>query len=347
MSSVPVFSERYPHEAGFASVFAREISPLLWDIEQDRQKTIQHFIWTGLGFAVIMLLAIFLLVPNAAAVEGDGKWRLWVLTVLFMIGLGRMAWIYQGYSNRIKGQLVPRILNFFPGMSYTAERYLTEATTKPFEILPAYDKYRGEDLLMHAGTFEASELKLTETRGSGKNRRTVTTFKGLALKFRLPRKVSAPIIMRPDGGMLGNWLGGSRGRERITLEDPVFEKLFEVYSSDQIESRRVLQPALMLRMVQFAHLMENWGRDINTLPDGSRPGELPDPDQLAAKGIKFSAGFTDNGLLMLVPCKKDLFQPGSLFTSAFNIDEMRCVLYQIHLIRLIVTELEKFPQLVD
>lgn len=35
------------------------------------------------------------------------------------------------------------------------------------------------------------------------------------------------------------------------MEDPEFERYFEVYGTDQVESRYILSPALMARLVDF------------------------------------------------------------------------------------------------
>ena len=45
-------------------------------------------------------------------------------------------------------------------------------------------------------------------------------------------------------------LGASHG-QLVKLEDPEFEKAFVVYSSDQIEARYILSPALMRRILDF------------------------------------------------------------------------------------------------
>ena len=43
----------------------------------------------------------------------------------------------------------------------------------------------------------------------------------------------------------------ARPGDLVKLEDPEFEKLFVVYSTDQIEARYILSPALMRRLVEF------------------------------------------------------------------------------------------------
>jgi hypothetical protein len=41
-------------------------------------------------------------------------------------------------------------------------------------------------------------------------------------------------------------------RKRIELENVEFEKIFDVYSDDEIEARRLLTPKMMEKLVNFA-----------------------------------------------------------------------------------------------
>lgn len=40
-------------------------------------------------------------------------------------------------------------------------------------------------------------------------------------------------------------------QQNVKLEDPVFEREWEVYATDQIEARYILTPALMERMLEI------------------------------------------------------------------------------------------------
>lgn len=342
-----IFDERYPHEKGFGAHFGKHIAPLLQKMEGDRQRSLTTFTVAAVIWVFLLVFAAVWLVPGLQGASETGqKLRIGALFLLTLGGSAVLRFLFWSYGNRAKKALMPHIVGFFEGaIVYMQTSFMPASELRPFSILPSYDSYKGEDLLVEENVFSSCELKLTETRGSGKNRHTVVTFKGLALKFQLPRKVAAKIVLRPDWGAIGNWFGKFGEDPKVVLEDPVFERLFQVYSQDQIESRRVLQPALMLRLVQFSHLVANWGKDINRLPDGSRPGELPDASLLEGRGFKFSGSFNEDKLLLLVPCAKNLFEPAGLFRSAFDPNEIRCVLYQIHLIRLIIDELRKFPQL--
>ena len=60
-------------------------------------------------------------------------------------------------------------------------------------------------------------------------------------------------IVRKDIGLIGNWFRKTfTSLENVKLEDPTFEKRFEVFSDDQIEARYLLTVTFMERLTQLA-----------------------------------------------------------------------------------------------
>ena len=92
-------------------------------------------------------------------------------------------------------------------------------------------------------------------------------------------------------GFLGTKLQKmNKGRgELIKLENPEFESEFVVYSEDQIESRYILSPSLMEKILSFK--------------------------KQTGKNIQLS--FVDSRLFVTVPYGKDLFEP-KLFGDIVN-----------------------------
>ncbi len=127
-----------------------------------------------------------------------------------------------------------------------------------FKLLPDYDdKYladqwhgqiEGTDFLLY-------EAKLTETRGSGKNRRTVTVFEGVLLRFQFARPFLATTLVRRDGfkfTLFGDSKSyGGQELERIKMVDPRFEDAFDVYGTDQVEGRYLVHPAYCERLLDL------------------------------------------------------------------------------------------------
>lgn len=74
-------------------------------------------------------------------------------------------------------------------------------------------------------------------------------FGGVLASFRLARPCRGLTIVARDHGLLGNFLArvGSTV-ERLPLEDPDFEGIFEVYGDDQVDGRVVLTTVMLERL---------------------------------------------------------------------------------------------------
>lgn len=96
---------------------------------------------------------------------------------------------------------------------------------------------------------------------------------------------SASGVLRQINGLLQSW---NKHGELIKLEDPEFNKLFVVYSNDQVESRYILSTSLMARLTKFK--------------------------QKADKKIYIS--FINTKIFVAVSYSKDLFEPKVFKTMA-------------------------------
>ena len=158
--------------------------------------------------------------------------------------------------------------------------------------MPNFDDYKSEDKF--TGTYkdvdvELAEVKLTREQGSGKDRETVTVFKGLFALLTTRRAVSGKTVLKRDAGAIANWLGEKfGGMQKIEMADPAFEKHFEVYATDAAEAHALLTPAITEGMTALSKHMG----------DG-----------------RLQAAFYDDQLFVMVPNSKDLFEPPSIFSS--------------------------------
>ncbi len=129
-------------------------------------------------------------------------------------------------------------------------------------LVPNYDRLRVIDGL--TGTrngvhFALHELHLEARksfRNAGgfalidRNTQWLTVFRGTAIVIEFPKPFSGTTVVRRDKSAAGNAVEAlTLPWERVRLEDPEFERHFEVYGSDQIESRYLLTPAFMERLL--------------------------------------------------------------------------------------------------
>jgi hypothetical protein len=98
--------------------------------------------------------------------------------------------------------------------------------------------------------FAIAEIALLDGKG-------YRMFGGVLASFRLSRPRSGLTIVTRDRGLLGNLLARTgSGIERLPLEDPIFEQVFEAYGTDQVGGRVILTTTMLERLKaldQLAH----------------------------------------------------------------------------------------------
>ncbi|MEM9939358.1 MAG: DUF3137 domain-containing protein [Pseudomonadota bacterium] len=123
-------------------------------------------------------------------------------------------------------------------------------TLKEARLMPGYDSRQFEDLIRGEradATFSLVECKLTEQQGSGKNRRTVTTFQGLLFHIQYPERFLGRTLIARQGWWKG-WFG-DRDLKKVDLVAKELEDNFTIYSNDQVEARALLTPDRMERLI--------------------------------------------------------------------------------------------------
>jgi hypothetical protein len=211
-----------------------------------RGRFLQPAAWLGVPF---FLYAFFVVGQGPMALAG-------------FVVMSFLAWLlyYWGqpereYAEAYKNNLLPKIAESF-GLSYSLRGIMPEKKIRDAGLVPHFTSARAEDFFRgeyQDGHISFFQLTLEETSGSGKNRRTVTVFEGLAVEITLPKKMFyGHTILTSDRSGLSEWLTEkSVGLERAGLVDPVFEERFTVFTNDQVEARYLVDPAMMERILNL------------------------------------------------------------------------------------------------
>lgn len=228
-------------------------------LSAERAKTKERMIWTGAGGIVVAALVAFILTMFGGA----------ELAYVFapVIIVGALAW-----ANQIRQKTIDLLKQEMNGAVATALDidYSVQAfpgqefeNARTYGLLPTYDDRYLQDQWHGSvdGTdFLLYEAKLTETRGSGKNRRTVTVFEGILLRFQFARAFLGTTLLKREGFKLtlfGDTKSyGGQKLERIKMVDPTFEDTFDVYGTDQVEARYLVHPAYCERLLELERQFE-------------------------------------------------------------------------------------------
>ncbi|MFB2662427.1 DUF3137 domain-containing protein [Shewanella mangrovisoli] len=227
---------------------------------------------------------------------------LFPLPLVALLGLG--FWSFtptRQFKRQVQQDIYPIMFKYFgEDFIYNREMRLDMNRLTAAKVLPNYDKVSFGDYIQ--GQYKGIELvvnELTLTKDvrveewDGNKRRTVTRtetrFRGTVVELSSHKQFIGHTVVLKDRGGLANFLSDNHsGLQRVKLEDPLFEKEFDVFSTDQIESRYLLNTAFMERLQQLAKSFD---------------GEI-------------QCAFFRNRLILFLPNRRSRFQMRSIFDSA-------------------------------
>ncbi len=210
-------------------------------------------IWTWA--CVIAVIATFLIIFQTGSPQLVMVFGTFAAVGIFIWTSNIRKAVVDGLKQEMNGALAASL-----GIEYTvtaAEGQEFELAQQ-FKILPSYDDAEFQDQWQGKigdTDFMLYEAKLTEERGSGKNRHTETVFEGIILRFTFARPFLSTTLVRREGfkftlfGDDKNFDG--QVLERVKMVDPAFEEAFDVYASDQVESRYLVHPAYCERLLDL------------------------------------------------------------------------------------------------
>ena len=251
------YIESEPYEEGFAEHYRTRLLPRVKYYEKKRIKALSVARSRCLKSIpiIIVLLGIILAISNSDVLRKN-------TVSAFLISVGIISvivvFIYSSinkYKTSIKGRIFPRILEFAGDFVYKPNYSAPFAQYKKYDILPPFDPpvSFSEDYVK--GTYNNVNIEFFEARlmrgAHFKGKKAV--FNGVIAKISVNKKFSSKTIIRADKGSFGDWVSGRKlpeNQEVVRLEDPKFDKLFNVYSNDQIEARYLLTTTFMERLIE-------------------------------------------------------------------------------------------------
>jgi len=309
----------------FREFYRADLLPRLEQLEGQRKQVAARVTQVGIICAVIVV----------ALVGGGLAMRLHpaILIIAGILVVGIFFWrytvLYGKYLAEFKGSIIRQIVSFVdPGLSYERTGCISEGEYMGSRIfLKEPDRYRGEDLVF--GTIGKTEMRFSEvhseyktTTTDSKGRRQThwhTIFKGIFFVADFNKHFNGLTVVLPDvaenllgrlGQMFQSWNIAREG-DLVRLEDPVFEKRFVVYSTDQIEARYLLSTALMSRIVEY----------------------------MDRTGCQVYLSFARSSIHVAIPYWRDLFEP-RLFKTVLDPQLAEGYLRDLLLVTSIIDELD-------
>ena len=299
-------------------LFESKLKPALQSIEGERLILKKKYIYVLIG----------ILVPLFSIPIFDEHIGFIYISIVFIIEL--LAFWYllklekekKGYREKFKKNVVKHIVNLInPEWSYDSEGVIPQVDFEKSGLINIrVDRYKGDDFVkgvIEKTDFQFSELKV-EHRSKGSDNKTEwsTIFQGLFAHAEFNKEIQGKTFVYPEiPGKLGMLMGklyfvDKNSVERIKLENTEFEKLYEVYGTNQTESRYVLTPAMMEAMVNIRNKYGNLA----------------------------SFSFVGSKVYVAMSFAEDLFEP-NIFSTGINFKDMEQMNSHFRIIQTIVREL--------
>ena len=289
----------------FDAYYADKILPLVMKNEKIRAKYVRNF-WILFAFATVIYPLILGLIFQINWSENAPNIGIFIsISSLFMIVVSGPIYAYKKKA-KLSG-IMKEFASFFGTFEYEFERTLPDDLLEYSHIFKGYDRNIGDDFFI--GTYNEvgitiAEEKLQKRVYVNKHTKYVNVFKGICILLDMNKPFKGRTVVLKDGGILNTFKRISN-MQRVQLEDLLFEKIFEVFSDDQIEARYLLTTAFMERVLKL--------RDL-----------------FGGKDIQFS--FFNDKLLFAINTAQDMFEPCAFFKNNLNKAQVDLVFEQFYLV---------------
>ncbi len=243
-SSRPVFD-------GFSGYYQSDIAPYLDAKEGARQQAVKRFCTAIAATGLLALIVLFFLPWQEV--------RFHAAFAVSVIG-GSIGYAFVAkVRNTLTHGLFERICRHF---NFAYRRDLSRPdyfeTFRRLDLLPNHNKEDWEDEIngAHSGSqFSFCEAHLKK-QTSGKKKRTVSVFHGQLLVLDYHKKFLGETVVKRDAGVFNGLMKPGSNFQRVGIASPKFEKIFEAWSTDQVEARELLDPLVLERFEELDRLFD-------------------------------------------------------------------------------------------
>ncbi len=198
------------------------------------------------------------------------------------------------YAKAYKERILPEIAKLFGNFTYDMDGQIPLHHMQKSKILPRHDKYESEDYFIgqYKGVnIQFSEVDFKQKRRSKNRTYYVSVYKGLAILLDMQtKKFYGHTMLERDKGKVSEWFKERSSKlKRANLVDPEFEKMFDVYTNDQVEARYLIDPVMIEKI---KGLQEEYD------------------------GESLTAAFYDSKMLVLIQSPHNYFEPAELEVPA-------------------------------
>lgn len=237
-------------DADFNRLYAEQIEPLLAADEDARKAGVKRFFQ---GLVIALVLAVVL---AGVVLQVAGEWPPAAIAFLIAALLGAaiayapLGKLEESVKSKLLGALSRTISAQYVGEGFSPPAF---ERMRALSLTPSFDRSKFEDLFHGERlgcAYDLYEAHLEdERRDKDGDRSYVTVFRGQLIRIAFPKQFLGVTVVRRDAGVFNALRAVGSEMQRVGLGDARFERIFEVYSTDQMEARYLVHPVFMERLL--------------------------------------------------------------------------------------------------
>ena len=301
-----------------------DLRPVLIEQERNRKKVFSNIRFNSivaLGVSIVLTPMVVLFLVREGFGYEESTIGMIILTILYIGAVWKS--IIKNHTAEVKQSTLTKVFKFIdPNL-----RFCAHSTISGFELVASgffepstTVDVSGEDFIVGSAyglNFRCSEIHLPRVSSqfyNGEMERLIVRaqgFKGLFAVIDLPERIDSVIYIFPNnltGRVNSLGAGGSR-LERIKLEDPIFERYFNAYGTNQVQARMVLTTKLIDDITMLRQKM----------------------------GSSIMLSIKNNKLYIAVASSKDLFEP-NIYKSYLTPEHIREYLKELNIVMQLVED---------
>lgn len=193
-----------------------------------------------------------------------------ILTLIAVVGIGLWGYKPIAAARRAVKVGINSAIAASYGVAYEhdVEPGAEFDTARTYGLLPGFDRSEFEDRWfgqLEGHDFNLYEVHLEEQRGSGKERRWVTVFRGQMIHMGFGRPFRSTTLLE-RAGKHRKWLGLGKASDHVSFDGhrlsrvdqvhPAFGETFALYSDDQVEARVLVHPSYVEHLLRLESAFE-------------------------------------------------------------------------------------------
>ncbi len=223
-----------------------ELNPALQQLEEKRVRVKNDAMKTSLIWgAIILLLTIIICYFSSSALV-----LVFGVIFIFIVAIAIFKVKSEPLCEYYKKEIISRLVEvLIEDGRYRPKEGIRERIFNESNLFVSPDRYHSEDLIsgvIDKTSFSFAEVHAEERQVTSNGKTTtvrwVTIFKGFLFVADFHKNFIGQTVVARN-----SFLKLKRGR--VKMENPEFERRFDVFSTDQVEARYLLTPSMMERII--------------------------------------------------------------------------------------------------